>query len=68
MTACCSIIAFPIQPRLCRHAATPVIMMTAHSTPDMIKRALDLGAIQVVNKPFEVHEMVDLVANALAAR
>src|SRR5689334_9452401 len=48
--------------------ATPVIMMTAHSTPDMIRSALDLGARHVVSKPFEVHEMVDLVADALSAR
>jgi len=48
--------------------ATAVIMMTAHSTPDMVSSALDLGAVRVVSKPFEVHEMVDFVATALAAR
>ena len=34
----------------------------------MIKGALDLGAYRVVSKPFEVHQMADLVAAALAAR
>ena len=48
--------------------ATPVIMMTAYGTAEMIKDALDLGAFRVVNKPFEVHEMADLVAAALAPR
>ena len=53
-----------------RHGAptTPVIMMTAHGTADMIRDALDLGAYRVVSKPFEVHEIADLVAAALAAR
>lgn len=53
-----------------RHGApaTPVIMMTAHGTADMIRNALDLGAYRVVSKPFEVHHIVDLVAAALAAR
>ena len=48
--------------------ATPVIMMTAHGTADMIKSAIDLGAYRVVSKPFEVDQMADLVADALAAR
>jgi DNA-binding NtrC family response regulator len=46
----------------------PVIMMTAYSTDEMIKGALDLGAYRVVSKPFEVDQMADLVADALAAR
>ena len=47
--------------------ATRVIMMTAHGTDDMIRGALDLGAYRVVSKPFEVDQMADLVADALAA-
>jgi DNA-binding NtrC family response regulator len=47
--------------------AMPVIMMTAYSTADMVKSALDLGAFRVVSKPFEVHQMVDLVGAAIAA-
>jgi DNA-binding NtrC family response regulator len=46
--------------------AMPVIMMTAHGTAEMVKSALDLGAYRVVTKPFEVHQMADLVADALA--
>jgi DNA-binding NtrC family response regulator len=52
----------------CGAPATPVIMMTAHGTDDMIRGALDLGAYQVVSKPFEVDQMTDLVAAALAMR
>lgn len=48
--------------------ATPVIMMTAHGTADMLADALDLGAYRVVSKPFEIHELADLVAAAIAAR
>ena len=47
--------------------ATRVIMMTAHSTDDMVRGALDLGAYRVVSKPFEVDQMADLVAAALAS-
>ena len=47
--------------------ATRVIMMTAHSTDEMIRGALDLGAYRVVSKPFEVHQIADLVADALAS-
>ena len=47
--------------------AMPVIMMTAYGTADMIKGALDLGAFRIVNKPFEVQQVVDLVAAALAS-
>ncbi len=46
----------------------PVILMTAHGTAEVVKRALDLGAYRVVSKPFEVHDMASLVAEALAAR
>jgi DNA-binding response OmpR family regulator len=31
----------------------------------VIKAALDLGACRVVSKPFEVHELADLVTSAL---
>jgi len=52
-----------------REAPTvPVILMTAHGTAEVVKGALDLGAYRVVSKPFEVHDMALLVAEALAAR
>ena len=41
-----------------------VIMMTAFGTPEMLDGALELGAYRVVPKPFDVHEMASLVAEA----
>jgi DNA-binding NtrC family response regulator len=48
--------------------STRVIMMTAFGTPEVTSGALALGAYQVVRKPFEVHEMAALVAQAHAYR
>jgi DNA-binding response OmpR family regulator len=45
--------------RLAPHS--PVIMMTAFGTPEVIKGALDLGVSQVLNKPFEMHDLPALV-------
>jgi DNA-binding NtrC family response regulator len=42
----------------------PVVMMTAYGTPEMTSGALELGAYRVVAKPFDVHDMVSLVAEA----
>jgi DNA-binding NtrC family response regulator len=41
-----------------------VIMMTAFATPEMVEGALRLGAYRVVPKPFDVHDMARLVAEA----
>src|SRR4051812_2274160 len=41
-----------------------VVMMTAFGTPEVTAGALELGAYRVVAKPFDVHEMVNLVAEA----
>lgn len=48
--------------------SVPVVLMTAHGTPDLARGALALGAFRVISKPFEVHDMVALVGEALAAR
>jgi DNA-binding NtrC family response regulator len=45
--------------RLMPHAA--LFLMTAYSTPETAQGALDLGAIRVVSKPFELGEMTRLV-------
>lgn len=44
-----------------------VIVMTAHGFTEIAARALELGAYRVVGKPFSVHELVALVAEAHAA-
>jgi DNA-binding NtrC family response regulator len=41
-----------------------VIMMTAFGTPEMVADALRLGALRVVPKPFDVHDLARLVAEA----
>ena len=41
-----------------------VVMMTAFGTPEVTSGALKLGAYRVVPKPFDVHDIVNLVAQA----
>jgi DNA-binding NtrC family response regulator len=41
-----------------------LVMMTAFGTPEVTSGALHLGAYRVVAKPFDVHDMVSLVAAA----
>ena len=45
-----------------------VILMTAHGTPQVTKGALDLGACQVMHKPFELHDLEPLLLEAFASR
>jgi len=45
-----------------------VIMMTAFGTPEMVAGALKLGALRVVPKPFDVHDLARLVAEAPRSR
>jgi DNA-binding NtrC family response regulator len=40
---------------------TTVIMMTAFGTPDVTAGALKLGASRVLNKPFNMHDLEDIV-------
>ena len=44
-----------------------VILMTAFGRPEALRGALQLGAYGVINKPFEMHAMADLVGEAAAA-
>jgi DNA-binding NtrC family response regulator len=41
-----------------------VILMTAFGRPEVVRGALELGAYRVVNKPFEMQAIADLVAQA----
>jgi len=41
-----------------------VIIMTAYSTPEIVRDALALGAFDVVSKPFEMNELAALVSHA----
>jgi DNA-binding NtrC family response regulator len=40
---------------------TTVIMMTAFGTQDVTAGALKLGALKVLNKPFNMHDLQDVV-------
>jgi DNA-binding NtrC family response regulator len=42
-----------------------IVLMTAFGTPEVVQEALDLGAFRVVSKPFNVNEVVLLVAEAV---
>jgi DNA-binding NtrC family response regulator len=46
---------------------TPIILMTAFGTPDVIAEALNIGAFSVVLKPFDMKDVGPLVARALAS-
>ena len=48
--------------RLSPHS--PVILMTAYGTPEVTKGALDLGVYRVMSKPFEMHELEELLLEA----
>jgi DNA-binding NtrC family response regulator len=45
-----------------------VILMTAHGTPEVTRGAFDLGAYQVMHKPFELHDLEPLLLEAFASR
>jgi DNA-binding response OmpR family regulator len=42
-------------------SGTTVIMMTAFGTPDVTAGALKLGASRVLSKPFNMHDLEDVV-------
>ena len=44
-----------------------VVMMTAFSTPEMTRNALDLGVFEVLQKPFEMHDLEPLLQVACRA-
>jgi two-component system, NtrC family, response regulator len=44
----------------------PIIMMTAHGTTDTAIEATKLGVYEYLVKPFEVEDLLDLVASAVA--
>jgi DNA-binding NtrC family response regulator len=46
---------------------TPVVLMTAFGTPEIVQAALDLGAYRVLTKPFDMHGVEDLIAEAYGA-
>jgi DNA-binding NtrC family response regulator len=45
----------------------PVILMTAYGTPEVTRGALDLGVYRVLSKPFEMHDLEELLLQACAS-
>ena len=45
-----------------------VILMTAFGTPEVTDGALELGAVQVLHKPFDMHALEPLVVKACGSR
>ncbi|MFI5176346.1 MAG: response regulator [Terriglobia bacterium] len=43
-----------------------VILITSHSTPEVVKKAMNGGAIKVLPKPFSPEELIELVTQALS--
>src|SRR5215207_4163777 len=48
--------------QLSPHSA--VLMMTAFGTPELIDRAVALGVLRVIEKPFEMHDLEAMVVDA----
>jgi DNA-binding NtrC family response regulator len=46
---------------------SPVVLMTAFGTPEMVQAALDLGAYRVLTKPFDMHGVEGLITEAYGA-
>ena len=46
---------------------SPVILMTAFGTPEVTKAALDLGVSRVLSKPFEMHDLKEVLLQACAS-
>lgn len=47
-------------------AATPIIFITASQRPDLRERAMKLGAVAFLRKPFHATELADAIESALA--
>jgi DNA-binding NtrC family response regulator len=45
-----------------------VVMMTAYGSPDIVRRATELGAFRVLNKPVELRDLAALVEAAFQSR
>jgi DNA-binding NtrC family response regulator len=46
--------------------STPIIVMTAFATVELVERALQLGAFTVINKPFELNELTPLILRVVS--
>jgi FixJ family two-component response regulator len=47
-------------------AATPIVFVTAGEKPGMSERAMNRGAVQFLNKPFDATTLADAIESALS--
>lgn len=47
--------------------ATPVILMTAFGSPEIVEAARGLGAFTVIDKPFDINAVAPLILRAIQA-
>jgi CheY-like chemotaxis protein len=52
--------------RLISTAATPIIFVTASDKPGLRERAMKLGAVEFLNKPFAATTLADAIESALS--
>jgi CheY-like chemotaxis protein len=52
--------------KLITAAATPIIFVTASERPGMSERAMKLGAVAFLNKPFDATTLADAIESALS--
>jgi DNA-binding NtrC family response regulator len=50
-----------------RRRVPAVVLMTAYATPELVQGALDRGVYCVLSKPFDMHTIAALVAEAYQA-
>ena len=57
-----------VQNELCRGGhRLPVVVVTAHHTPEVHRRAVDAGAIACLQKPVDEQELLDAVTAGIAS-
>jgi DNA-binding NtrC family response regulator len=54
--------------RLHQQVTAPIIVMTAHGTPELTEQALERGAYALLNKPFSMADIVGIVEHARGDR
>lgn len=52
--------------KLISTATTPIIFVTASENPDLRERAMRLGAVAFLNKPFDATTLADAIESALS--
>jgi CheY-like chemotaxis protein len=52
--------------RLISSAATPIIFVTASENPSLRERAMRVGAVAFLNKPFDATTLADAIESALS--